>query len=239
MGHYMVLVRAGRFRHQSSILAMALDPAGDRGYEAWRAATRETMVHTTTGLIERFAAGDAEAFAALYRRLAPSLYVWVSLRVLPEIRHRLDPDDIIQEVWYKVCGRLATFDPEIGRFRSWVFGIANNILRDELRKLRRRTRIARVLENQGAKNIVEAIADEATSVTRQVSRNEQIQELLKRSRGLDELDRKLLLFRGLEGLTYAEVARRLELNQDAVESKWRRLRAKLRVHLLPRGLLEQ
>lgn len=196
------------------------------------------MVHTTTGLIEQIAAGDAEAFAPLYRRLAPSLYVWVSLRVLPEIRHRLDPEDIVQDVWYRVCSHLGTFDPEIGAFRSWVFGIANNLLRDELRKLRRRTRIAGVLENRETKNIVEGLADEATSVTRQVSRNEQVQELLEKSQALDDLDRKLLLFRGLEGLTFAEVARRLDLLPDAVESRWRRLRARLRVHLLPRGLLE-
>jgi RNA polymerase sigma-70 factor, ECF subfamily len=197
------------------------------------------MAHTTTGLIERMAAGEAEAFAPLYRRLAPSLYVWVSLRILPEIRHRLDPEDIVQDVWFTVCSQLHTFDPEFGVFRSWVFGIANNILRDELRKLRRRTRIAEVLENRGTKNLVEALADEATSVTRQVSRNEQIQELVEKSRGLGDLDRKLLLFRGLEGLTFAEVARRLDLQQDAVESRWRRLRTRLRVHLLPRGLLEE
>jgi RNA polymerase sigma factor (sigma-70 family) len=196
------------------------------------------MVHTTTGLIERIAAGEAEAFGPLYRRLAPSLYVWVSLRVLPEIRHRLDPEDIVQEVWYRVCDKLETFDPRIGAFRSWVFGIANNLLRDELRKLRRRSRIAEVLENRETRNIVEGLADEATSVTRQVSRNEQIQELLEKSRGLGDLDRRLLLFRGLEGLTFAEVANRLDLDQDAVESRWRRLRARLRVHLLPRGLLE-
>lgn len=196
------------------------------------------MVHTTTGLIDRIVAGEAEAFAPLYRRLAPSLYVWVSLRVLPEIRHRLDPDDIVQDVWYTVCSQLDTFDAEIGAFRSWVFGIANNILRDELRKLRRRTRIAGVVESRETRPIVEAIADEATSVTHQVSRNEQIQELLEKSRSLGDLDRKLLLFRGLEGLTFAEVARRLDLDQDAVESRWRRLRSRLRVHLLPRGLLE-
>ncbi len=197
------------------------------------------MVHTTTGLSERIAGGEAEAFALLYRRLAPALYVWVSLRVLPEIRHRLDPEDLVQDVWFSVCSHLDTFDRDIGAFRSWVFGIANNILRDELRKLRRRKRIAEVLENRETRSIVEALADEATSVTRKVSRNEQIQELLEKSRGLGDLDRKLLLFRGLEGLTLAEVAQRLDLEQDAVESRWRRLRTRLRVHLLPRGLLEE
>lgn len=196
------------------------------------------MVQTTTGLIERITTGDTEAFARLYRRLAPSLFVWVSLRVLPEIRHRVDPEDIVQEVWYRVCSQLHTFDPNIAAFRTWVFAIANNLLRDELRKLRRRSRIAGVLDNKGTRDIVEALPDEATSVTRQVSRNEQIQELLERSQALDDVERKLLLFRGLEGLTYAEVARRLDVDQDAVESRWRRLRAKLRVHLLPRGLLE-
>ena len=78
--------------------------------------------------VERAQKGDREGFADLYERLAPSLYAWAAIRIHPRHRGRLDPADIVQDVWWRAMDRFSRFDPAQGSFRGWLFTIATNAL---------------------------------------------------------------------------------------------------------------
>lgn len=71
------------------------------------------------------------------------------------------------------------------------------------------------------------LPDTATSITRRVVRNEEIAELLKFVETLSDEDRRLVLYRGLEGLRHERVAQLMELSVDAVMQRWSRLRTRL------------
>src|SRR5438093_10891686 len=43
-------------------------------------------------------------------------------------------DDVVQETWLIAVRRVSSFDPERGRFLSWLRGIAANVLRGQLRR---------------------------------------------------------------------------------------------------------
>jgi RNA polymerase sigma-70 factor (ECF subfamily) len=192
---------------------------------------------TTTTLIRDFAGGRRETFRALYQRVAPRLFVWCSLRLPQPLRPRLDAEDLMQEIWLRAVASLPRFDRSRAGFRNWLFGIAANTLAENLRRLHRRQREVRAEDGDIAAALAKVPAD-VTSVVQQVARKEQMQRLVAAAEKLDADDRRLLLYRGLEALPYAEVARLCGIGVDAAEMRWRRLLQRLRSEWSAAGLGE-
>jgi len=168
---------------------------------------------------------DAAAFARELEAAAPALMGWARLRVRPELRSMLDPEDLLQEVGCRAFAMAHAYDPGRASFRQWLFGIANNVLLEALRELGRRplTRDPGP-DRTGFSDAIAAI----TTITRKVARDELIGRFLAQMDALEAEDRDLLLHHGLEELPYPEVARLLGLQEDAVRKRWQRLREKLR-----------
>ena len=80
-------------------------------------------------LMQAYAAGDETAFRALFRRWAPRVHAFL-LRALAE---RGAAEDVLQATFFKVHRARHAFRPD-GQFRPWLFGIATNAMRDELRR---------------------------------------------------------------------------------------------------------
>ena len=194
---------------------------------------RESTIHSLRqGPLDK---QSDETFAQHYERIAPALYAWASLRVRPSFRGRLDPEDVLQEVWVRALEVHESRDPSRGSFRAWIFAVAKNVLFEAFRKLEGAggglggpsTR-ARLLAN---------LPDQATAISRRVARDEGLRLFLDRVGRLPREDRMILIHCGLEGLTHAETATRLGLTRDTVAKRWQRLRAKLEGERLPRELL--
>jgi RNA polymerase sigma-70 factor (ECF subfamily) len=160
-------------------------------------------------------------FAQLHRELHDDLCAWAELQLQTPLRERLEPDDLVQEVWSRACANFARFDPTQGSFRGWLFGIAYHVLKQQLRNWQRRWR------REDLRGATPERIDDATSVASRLSRSERVTMLLERVRGLMPADRELVLYRGLEGLPHAEVAQRLGLTPENAETRWRRLREQL------------
>jgi DNA-directed RNA polymerase specialized sigma24 family protein len=80
------------------------------------------------------------------------------------------------------------------------------------------------------------VPDEATSVSRRVARDELLRGFLDRLAMLSDDDRRLFLYRGLEGLSHEDVAERLASAPGAVRKRWERLRTRLVALGLPAAL---
>jgi len=83
-------------------------------------------------LIARYARGEAEAFAQLYRR--HELRIWRYLE--RNVGNRATADELMQEVWFAVARDARRFVPE-ARFTTWLFTIARNRMIDAQRRQRR------------------------------------------------------------------------------------------------------
>ncbi|MCA8976364.1 MAG: sigma-70 family RNA polymerase sigma factor [Planctomycetes bacterium] len=190
---------------------------------------------STTTLVADFASGRREAFRDLYRRVAPRLYVWCALRIPQALHARIDPDDLMQEVWLRCVRTMPKFDRSVAAFRTWLFGIAANTLAENLRNLNVRRR-EQVLESPDAG--LDRIPADVTSVIGTVARREQARRLVAACRDLPADDLRLLIHRGLEELPHAEVARLLDIGPEAAEMRWRRLQKKLQHEWASAGLGE-
>ncbi|MEZ5974570.1 MAG: RNA polymerase sigma factor [Planctomycetota bacterium] len=178
--------------------------------------------------------GDAGAFASLYEHIAPSLHTWAWLRLRPEQRAHMDPADLVQEVWARAYSQIGTFEGDGSYFRFWIFRIAKNVL---LEAMRRGQRSAAVGGPSTRLQHLGGVLDPATAVSQAVARDESLALFRERVEALPEDERQLVLHCGLEGLSYAQVAERLQLGEAAVAKRWQRLRARLEGGDLPRFLL--
>jgi RNA polymerase sigma-70 factor (ECF subfamily) len=83
-------------------------------------------------LLERFAAGDLEAFEVLFRQHQSQVYAWI-VRI---VRDSGIAEDLTVETFWRIYRSRARFDPA-GNFGAWAYRIASNAALDHLRKTRR------------------------------------------------------------------------------------------------------
>ncbi len=190
---------------------------------------------STTTLVQDFASGRHEAFRALYARVAPRLFVWCTLRIPAALHARVAPEDLMQEVWLRCVRAIPRFDRSVAAFRTWLFGIATNTLAESLRRMNVRWR-EQVVDHTAPG--LDGIPADVTSVIGNVARREQSLRLVEACRALPSDEQSLLLYRGIEGLPHAEVARLLGIAESAAEMRWRRLAQRLRVEWSAAGLDE-
>jgi len=83
-------------------------------------------------LLERFAAGDVEAFETLFRQYQGEVYGWI-VRI---VRDPAAAEDLTVETFWRVYRARARFRPD-GSFGAWARRIATNASYDHLRQRRR------------------------------------------------------------------------------------------------------
>lgn len=89
-------------------------------------------------LLERFAAGDVEAFEALFRQHQCEVYGWI-MRV---VRDRAIAEDLTIETFWRMYRAHARFDAAKGNCTAWLRRIATNAALDHLRRTRREVPLA-------------------------------------------------------------------------------------------------
>jgi RNA polymerase sigma-70 factor, ECF subfamily len=87
-------------------------------------------------LLERFAAGDLEAFEELFRQHQRQVYAWI-VRI---VRDSGVAEDLTVETFWRIYRSHARFDPA-GNFSAWAHRIATNAALDHLRRTRPETEL--------------------------------------------------------------------------------------------------
>lgn len=147
--------------------------------------------------------GNTELFHQVYAQYGPALYRFCLL----QMKNAADAEDVLQEVFLKRLYRAPEFDsPE--HEKRWLYRVALNQCRDELRRSRR----------------TEVPLEEAALVT--VPDGER--ELLGHVAALPEKLRTVIHLHYYEGYTVEELARLLGVSAGAVKMRLMRGREALR-----------
>ena len=83
-------------------------------------------------VLERFAAGDAEAFESLFRQHQGMVFRWI-VRI---VRNAAVAEELTVETFWKMHLARARFDAKKGNFCGWMRRIATNAALDYLRRAR-------------------------------------------------------------------------------------------------------
>jgi len=87
-------------------------------------------------LLERFAAGDPDAFEALFRQHQREVYAWI-IRI---VRDSGAAEDLTVETFWRIYRARDRFDAG-GNFRAWARRIATNAALDHLKRVRPETEL--------------------------------------------------------------------------------------------------
>jgi RNA polymerase sigma-70 factor, ECF subfamily len=167
------------------------------------------------------AAGDLTALEALYDRYG-SLVFSVGLRVLLD---RQLAEDVTQEVFLRLWRRPWAYNPDRGRFISWLMSVSRNRAIDERRRLNRRY----VAEDRGDDTAPELpdlgrLRDPLTLAVLADQRREVVAALEQ----LPQAQREVLELAYFAGLTQTEIATRTGEALGTVKTRVRLGMQKLR-----------
>jgi RNA polymerase sigma-70 factor (ECF subfamily) len=173
-------------------------------------------------LIALFQQGERSTFRALVER-----YQGRIKNLLYSIFHDPDViDDLAQEVFIKAYEALPRFRFQ-SSFYTWLYRIAVNKSRDELR----RRKIRRMFSLQ---TLLDSADHELGSKLTVEPRDNEIQELIAAAlKALPERYRLAVVLKDIEGLSYEEIAEVLQCELGTVKSRLFRARAMLRNVLKP------
>src|SRR5476651_1648211 len=172
-------------------------------------------------VITSFLGGDERAFQELVERYQTRLLNFV----YRTIGDREKAEDLVQEVFIRVYRHLHRFDRS-KKFSTWVYTIASNLAKNELRN---RSRNPLVLFQTVQKNWQDDDRplqfEDANSRPDDLYRRRHLRSLVEESVAkLPEHHRNVFVLRELEGKSYEEIAEITDCNLGTVKSRLNRAR---------------
>jgi RNA polymerase sigma-70 factor (ECF subfamily) len=186
--------------------------------------------NSDAALVERCVSGDRQAFADLMNRHKSTV-----LRLAFHLTgNRDDAEDLTQECFLRLYQALPQFDAALP-FKPWFYKIATNVC---LRHLSQRKRMPtfvplRTQRDESEEVGEEEVPDESLSVEGEVLSREMRQVVLSAVNDLPTKYRIVVVLRYLEDLPYAEIAKILGIEVNAVEVRMHRAKEMLRKKLKP------
>tara|TARA_B110000116_G_C16705262_1_gene521795 strand:+ start:146 stop:730 length:585 start_codon:yes stop_codon:yes gene_type:complete len=189
------------------------------------------VIETDEQLIASFQNGDREAYNQLVHRYKDKLTNFI-------YRFTYDIDsaqDLAQDTLLKVYINKDSYRT-IAKFSTWIYTIASNLAKTELRKLKRRKTYSISDLSTDDREFVVHTTDEAsfediedTNVSGKI-----LQESLIK---LDSEFRNIIILRDIQELSYDEISRILQIPLGTVKSRINRGRFKLKDILKEKGVI--
>lgn len=181
-------------------------------------------------LMERYRAGDEDAFTLLVRRHQQSLINFIARY----INDRDGAEDLAQETFIRIFKAARRYKPGQAHFKTWMYHIASNLCKNELRNRGRRNRYRadNVVDSDGDSEQIDLIenapADAASQPEVALERKELHDAIQRAIAELPEQYRMPLILRDLQGLSYDEISDALELRSGTTKSRINRARLMLK-----------
>lgn len=185
---------------------------------------------TEQELVSAAKAGDQQAFEQLVQDNQNRIYS-LAVRLAGD---REEAFDLAQEAFVKAWQGLPAFQGE-SSFATWIYRLATNVCIDYLRKQKRRRQVESEVSLDDEELSWTEPADWSQDPHRQLERSEQGRALARGLEALPEQQRQILVLRELSGLSYQEIAEKLNLDLGTVKSRIARARMALRKILAEDG----
>ena len=183
-------------------------------------------------LISKFQQGDRDAYTKLVNKYKDRIVNFI-------YRYMGDFDvaqDLAQDTFYKLYINKNSYK-EVAKFSTWLFTIAANLAKTELRKVKRRkTFSVSSLSNDDKEFVLQIPQSEYVDEQRDVGQAQILQSALLE---LDEEFRLIIILREIQELSYELISKILELPLGTVKSRLNRGKLKLREILKNKGMLSE
>ncbi len=169
-------------------------------------------------LILKFLDGDVQAFNVLVNRWQNKIYNFV-FKVLGK---REDAKDITQKAFIKVYKNLRKLKDK-GKFSPWIYQIAMNLCRDEMRKNKRFPNVSlheKIRTSSGEDmELKDFLSDESSDITDELYQGEMAEIIRKGLNMLPEKQRIVIIMKEYQGLKFREISEILHEPVNTIKSR--------------------
>jgi RNA polymerase sigma-70 factor (ECF subfamily) len=217
---------------------MRIEPGGAGLSRTAGAMNEITAIPADADLMARVAAGDEQAFAAVYDRHAQSLYG----AVMRYLRDQGAAEDVVQETFLAMWTRSESYSPEAGSLIGWLLTIARHRAIDRLRATARQPMVVGFAPaaSDGPENDLERLLAlgqpvgfaETTDEPAHFAERRWVRAVVRTALyEMPEPERRALELAYDQELTQAEIAERLGWPLGTVKTRTRRALMRLRAML--------
>jgi RNA polymerase sigma factor (sigma-70 family) len=173
-------------------------------------------------IIEQARKGDPAAWEKLVIRHSKRIY-----NLCYRFVGRMDQaEDLTQEVFIKVFRNLSSYNPETGKFVTWIMSVGRNLLIDHYRHSKDDRATVSTDENEEF-SLLDTVPSNQPSPQSELEREERAIVLRGALRRLPPQLREAVILRDLEELTYEEIGEILKVPEGTVKSRINRGRVEL------------
>jgi RNA polymerase sigma-70 factor (ECF subfamily) len=163
--------------------------------------------------VHRVRSGEREVFGVLVDRYKRGIANFIGATV----RNSYESADLSQETFLRAYAHLNTFNPQLGKFSTWIYQIARNVVRTHLAKSQRAPQVAELPQEQTLETSFadpSPHADPAGGLLRQEAERELRAALAE----LPERTRTVLALRYFDNMEYQTIASTLGLSLGNVKT---------------------
>ena len=171
-------------------------------------------------LIERFQKGDLYAFDLIVKRYKEQLLNFIYRFV----GNQEEAEDIVQETFLRVYRKRKAYK-RIAKFSTWIYTIAGNLSRTELRRRKRRKLFS--VTDMGYEDRDYEISDEGYNPENHVEGVIQEEIIHAEINNLSPKFREVIILRDVQELSYEEISKIIRVPIGTVKSRVNRGRLKL------------
>jgi RNA polymerase sigma-70 factor (ECF subfamily) len=175
-------------------------------------------------LIEKFQKGDNYAFDQLVRRYKDPLLNFI----FRFVGNLIEAEDIVQDTFYRVY-KNKHYYKNVAKFSTWIYTIAGNLAKTELRRRKRRKIFSIHRDTPGEKewNLPDMESNPEKEVNTMVT-EKLIQNAIN---NLPNKFREVVILRDIEGFSYEEISEIIKVPLGTVKSRVNRARLRLQDNL--------
>ncbi len=164
-------------------------------------------------LVQRVRSGEREVFGVLVDRYKRGIANLIGATV----RNPSEAADLSQETFLRAYAHLGTFNPQLGKFSTWIYQIARNVSRTYLAKSMRSPQLQELPQER---TLEEALPDLSPQVDPAggLLREEAERELRAALAELPERTRTVLALRYFDSMEYQAIATTLGLSLGNVKT---------------------
>ncbi len=172
---------------------------------------RENIYDIELDIINSIKKGETNAFEFLVKKYEKPLFIMINNM----IREQFNAEDLLQEVFLAAYVNIRTFNPDLGKFSTWLFRIARNKCINEIKK-----------------NKFKAFSDVPDIAGREDPAHDILEKeaFMKLDNALDQLsisDRVIFILAEFENMPYNEIAEIEGIKVGTVKSRLSRAKEKL------------
>ncbi len=168
----------------------------------------EKFLHTEKELLLKLRGGDSFAFEVLFYKFSGKIKGFATKMVPTQI----DPEEIVQEVFVKIWLQRETIYVD-KNFQSFLFAIAKNLILDHLKSA-----VNRKLYFVGENFQQDLFTEEDTDLKFSAEAEDKLLGLIQQ---IPERRREIFVLSRFEGLSYKQIATKLNITENTVDSQIR------------------